>query len=136
MGRNKELTEAQRGAILYCRKRGDKICTIAKTVNCGVTTVRDTLKRHAETGQTQSRKRFGRPPLLTDRQRLKRLVTTKAENRRLCKDGVRRLWMKNTSTRFMSHSQACASFNRFAKLHCTAKATHFAGQQSSATFLV
>ena len=53
MGRNKELTEAQRGAILYCRKRGDKLCTIAETVGCGVTTVRDTLKRHAETGQTE-----------------------------------------------------------------------------------
>ena len=52
MGRNKELTEAQRGAILYCQKRGDKLCTIAETVGCGVTTVRDTLKRHAETGQT------------------------------------------------------------------------------------
>ena len=99
MGRNKELTEAQRGAIIYCRKRGDKLCAIAKTVSCGVTTVRDTLKRHAETGHTQSRKRSGRPPLLdsADRQRLKRLVTRKAEYRRLCKAAVQRVWLKKKS---------------------------------------
>ena len=62
MGINKELTEAQRGAILYCRQRGDTIRTIAKTVGCGVITVCDTLKRYAKTGQTRSRKRPGRPP--------------------------------------------------------------------------
>ena len=106
MGRNKELTEAQRGAIIYCRKRGDKLCAIAKTVGCGVTTVRDTLKRHAETGHTQSRKRSGRPPLLdsADRQRLKRLVTRKAEYRRLCKAAVQRVWLKKTGKKVSGHT--------------------------------
>jgi transposase len=102
----KQLTEAQRGSILYGRKRGEKLRTIAENVGCCLTTVRNTLKRHAETGQTQFRRRAGRPPLLnsSDRKKLKRLVTAKPANRRLCKAQLRRLWMKKTGKNVSSRT--------------------------------
>ena len=98
MVKKKELNEAQRGTIIYCRQRGDTLVSIAKTVGCGETTVRDTLKRYAEIGRTQSKKRSGRPPALNTMQsrRLKRLVTKTAKNRRLCAAGVKSLWKAKT----------------------------------------
>jgi len=98
MTKKKELTEAQRGAIIYCRQRGDTISSIAKTVGCGRTTVHDTVKRYAETGRAQSKKRSGRPLALNtpQRERLKRLVTKTTKNRRLCAAGVKNLWKAKT----------------------------------------
>ena len=61
---SKELTKEQRGAIFYCRQRGDSYRTIAATVGCGPSTVFDTLKRMNETGTTNSRPRSGHPPLI------------------------------------------------------------------------
>jgi len=106
MGQKKELTEAQRGTIIYCRKRGDSIRCIAETVDCGATTVRATLKRYADTGQIASKKRSGRPPLLNnqDRQRLKRLITTKEKNRRLSRAGVKSLWEAKTGQEISIHT--------------------------------
>ena len=93
MGQRKELTVEQRGTILYCHKRGDSYRKIAKTVGCGLATVHDTLKRHAETGSASSRSRAGRPRLLEASQsnRLKR-----TSNRRLCAAGIQKLWEKKT----------------------------------------
>ena len=87
MGRKKELTAIQRGAILYGHQRGDSYRTIAKNVNCGLSTVCDTLKRYAETGSTESKTRAGRPRLFETPQlrQLKRMVI---KNRRLCKTGI------------------------------------------------
>ena len=99
MGRNQELTKEQRGAILYCHQRGDSYRTIAETVNCGVSTVFDTLKRFGDTRSTSSKLRSGRPPLIKESQRnqLKKLVTNdKLNNRRLCTAGVQQLWKKKT----------------------------------------
>ena len=82
-----ELTAEQRGAIFFCRQRGDSYRTIATTVGCGVSTVFDTLKRIDETGTTNSKPRSGRPPLIEPSQRnwLKQLVTNdKGKNRHLC----------------------------------------------------
>jgi transposase len=52
---SKELTKEQRGAIIYCRQRGDSYRTIATTVGCGVSTVFDTLKWMDKIGTTDSR---------------------------------------------------------------------------------
>jgi transposase len=97
---SKELTKEQRGAIFYCRQRGDSYRTIAATVGCGPSTVFDTLKRMNETGTTNSRPRSSRPPLIEPSQRnwLKRLVTNgKEKNRRLCTAEVQQLWKKKTN---------------------------------------
>jgi hypothetical protein len=40
---SKELTTEQRGGIIFCRQRGDSYQTIATTIGCGKSTVRDTL---------------------------------------------------------------------------------------------
>jgi len=96
MGKKKELTAEQRGAILFCRQRGDSYRKIAKTVRCGLTTIANTLKRHAETGTAASKKRSGRPRALgtAAAEHLKTLVTT--DNRRLCLAQVRDLWEQET----------------------------------------
>ena len=99
MGRNQELTKEQRGAILYCHQRGDSYRTIAETVNYGVSTVFDTLKRFGDTGSTSSKLRSGRPTLIKEsqRNRLKKLVTNdKLNNCCLCTAGVQQLWKKKT----------------------------------------
>ena len=44
MERKKKLTAEQRGAIFYCRQRGDSYQKIADIVGCEKTTVFDTLK--------------------------------------------------------------------------------------------
>jgi transposase len=98
MGCKKELTSAQRGTIFYLNKRGESCRSIAKAVGCGSSTVFDTLKRYGATGSTESRPRSGRPPVVTTNQRrqLKRLVTSKTQNRRLCTAGVQELWKKKS----------------------------------------
>jgi transposase len=99
MGNKNELTTEQRGAIFYCRQRGDSYKKISETVGCGKTTVFDTLKRYNETGSMDSKCRSGRPYLINNNQikRLKRLVTNKkTQNRRLCATGVKELWKKKT----------------------------------------
>jgi transposase len=100
MGRRKELTAEQRGTIFYCRQRGDSYRKIAKTVGCGLMTVCDTLKRHAETGSTESKARSGRPRLIESNacEGLKKLVMAES-NRRLCLSEIQELWTKKTGKR-------------------------------------
>jgi transposase len=91
---SKELTTEQRGGIIFCRQRGDSYQTIATTIGCGKSTVRDTLKRMDDIGTVNSKPRSGRPPLIKDsrRSRLKRIVTNdKEKNRRLCTAEVQQL---------------------------------------------
>src|SRR6185295_7751651 len=101
MGTRKELTPAQQGTIFYCHKRGDSHRTIADTVSCSPATVSKTLRRYKETGSFNSRVRSGRPRHIEPKQRvqLKRLVTRKAQNRRLCTDEVQSIWRKKTKQR-------------------------------------
>ena len=75
----------QRGTIFYCHQRGDSYRKIAKTVGCGLMTVCNMLKRHAETGSTESKACSGRPRLIESnaREGLKKLVMAES-NRRLC----------------------------------------------------
>jgi len=99
MGRKKELTAKQCGAIFYCCQRGDSYQKIADIIGCEKITVFDTLKRYAKTGSMKSKSRSERPYLINNnqRKRLKRLVTNdKAQNRRLCASGVKKLWKKKT----------------------------------------
>lgn len=97
MGKRKELSAAQRGAILYCHQRGDSCRAIAETVGCHPTTVSSTLKRHDETGSLASKSRAGRPHVINPDQRkeLKKLVTK--SRRRLCTAGVRKAWKEMTN---------------------------------------
>ncbi|CAB4402436.1 unnamed protein product [Rhizophagus irregularis] len=82
---SKELTKEQRGAIIYCRQRGDSYRTIATTVGRGVSTVFDILKRMDETGTTDSKPRSGK-------------------NRRLCTAEIKQLWEKKTGQDVSSHT--------------------------------
>jgi Transposase and inactivated derivatives len=84
MGKNKELTVEQRGAIIYGYLRKDSYRHIANLIGCGKTTVGSIIKEFCETGTVDSRiKRPGRPKSLTsiDRFNLKELVVN--GNRRL-----------------------------------------------------
>src|ERR1044071_3178514 len=99
MGKNKELTAEQRGAIIFCHQRGDSYRTISETVDCGVSTVRDTIIRFRTTGLTESIHHSGRPSLIpiSQRNRLKQIVTNdKTKNRRLCAAGIQQLWKKKS----------------------------------------
>ncbi|CAJ0834821.1 13090_t:CDS:2, partial [Entrophospora sp. SA101] len=57
MGKKKELTAEQYGAILYGHKRGDSYQKIADNVQCGKTTVHDAIKRFKKTGSAIPKKR-------------------------------------------------------------------------------
>jgi transposase len=86
MGRNKELTEEQKGAIIYGYLKKDSYRAIATLVGCGKSAVGEVIKKFRETGTMDSRsekKRPGRPKLLTSTNRsyLKDLVIN--GNRRL-----------------------------------------------------
>jgi len=56
MGKKKELTAEQYGAILYGHKRGDSYQKIADNVQCGKTTVHDAIKRFKKTGSAIPKK--------------------------------------------------------------------------------
>jgi transposase len=63
---SKELTTEQRGGIIFCRQRDDSYQTIATTIGCRKSTVRDTLKRMDDIGTVNSKPRSGQPPLIKD----------------------------------------------------------------------
>ncbi|CAJ0879418.1 15300_t:CDS:2, partial [Entrophospora sp. SA101] len=52
MGKKKELTAEQYGAILYGHKQGDSYQKIPDNVQCGKTTVHDAIKHFKKMGQT------------------------------------------------------------------------------------
>jgi len=85
MGRRKDLTEDQRGAIIYGHQRGDSVRTIAVAVGCSKSIVQNIIQEYRQVGAEakKTKKRPGRPRLLslTDRENLKNLVTD--GNRRL-----------------------------------------------------
>ena len=59
MVKTKELSEEQRGAIIYGYLRGDSYKKISEYVHCGKTTVYDTVKRYEKTGSAKPKKRRG-----------------------------------------------------------------------------
>ena len=86
MGRKKDLTESQRGAIIYGHQRRDSLRTIAAAVGCSKSSVWNVIKEFSRSGaeaQKKKKKRPGRPKTLTqsDQENLKELVTN--GNRRL-----------------------------------------------------
>ena len=82
MGRRKDLTEDQRGAIIYGHQRGDSVRTIAVAVGCSKSVVQNIIQEYRQVG-AKKKKRPGRSRLLslTDCENLKNLVTD--GNRRL-----------------------------------------------------
>src|SRR3954468_5599731 len=94
MGKSKELTQGQRGAIVYGYLCKDSYQTIANTVGCGKTTVYDILKRLEKTGATTPKKRQGRKPVFDSpaQAELKELITQDAEHRRLCLRKITTVW--------------------------------------------
>ena len=97
MGKRKELSVAQRGAILYCNQRGDSCRVIDKAVGCHPATVSSTLKRYAETGSLASKSRVRCPHLIkpTQCKELKKLVTH--GRRHLCTAAIWNEWKKKTN---------------------------------------
>src|SRR5687768_10456546 len=99
MEKNKELIAKQRGAIIFCHQRGDSYRTISETIDCGVSTVRNTIIYFRTIGSIESIHRSGHPSLIpiSQRNRLKRIVTNdKTKNRRLCAAGIQQLWKKKS----------------------------------------
>jgi transposase len=81
MGTKKDLTDAQKAAIIYGYKNKDSYRTIAAQVGCKKSVVGLVVNRFLKTGSTVSRaKRTGRSSTV-DRDILKKLAI---ENRRLC----------------------------------------------------
>ncbi|CAJ0836854.1 17845_t:CDS:2 [Entrophospora sp. SA101] len=93
MGKKKELTAEQYGAILYGHKRGDSYQKIADNVQCGKTTVHDAIKRFKKTGSAIPKKRCGPKPLFDSNAQasLKKIkkVSTVTIRRTLKKVGLR-----------------------------------------------
>jgi transposase len=96
MGRKKELTAEQYGAIIYGYKRGDSYQKIADNVQCGKTTVHDTIKRFNNTGSAIPNKRCGPKPLFDSKAQasLKKFITQNSKNRRLTAHKIQELWIK------------------------------------------
>jgi transposase len=107
MVKTKELSEEQRGAIIYGYLRGDSYKKISEYVHCGKTTVYDTVKRYEKTGSAKPEKRRGPQNLLDTKKQvaLKKLVT---KNRRASVRKIQELWNKkkkmNISTVTMRRS--------------------------------
>jgi len=97
MGKGKELTESQKGAILYGHQLGHSCRKIAETVGCGPSAVSACIRRYKTTGSTDTKPRSGRPRLFTtpNCNQLKRLVTKK-NNRRKCTREVQALWKEKS----------------------------------------
>jgi transposase len=83
MGSKKDLTEGQRGSIIYGYLRKDSVRAIAAAVGCGRSSVYNVIKKFRESSTLAPKNRPGRPRILTplDRANLKSLVTN--GNRRL-----------------------------------------------------
>lgn len=96
MGKKKELTAEQYGAIIYGYKRGDSYQKIADNVQCGKTTVHDTIKRFNNTGSAIPKKRCGPKPLFDSKAQasLKKFITQNSKNRRLTAHKIQELWIK------------------------------------------
>ncbi|CAJ0759749.1 3825_t:CDS:1, partial [Entrophospora sp. SA101] len=96
MGKKKELTAEQYGAILYGHKRGDSYQKIADNVQCGKTTVHDAIKRFKKTGSAIPKKRCGPKPLFDSNAQasLKKIITQNSKHRRLTTHKIQELWIK------------------------------------------
>ncbi|CAG8708927.1 2734_t:CDS:2, partial [Dentiscutata heterogama] len=79
MGSGRDLTEAQRGAIIYGHQWGDSICTIVATVKCSKSAMWNVITEFRSVGAVaaQKKKRHGHPKHLspTKSKNLKKLVT-------------------------------------------------------------
>ncbi|CAJ0909597.1 11440_t:CDS:2, partial [Entrophospora sp. SA101] len=96
MGKKKELTAEQYGAILYGHKRGDSYQKIADNVQCGKTTVHDAIKRFKKMGSAIPKKHCGPKPLFDSNAQasLKKIVTQNSKHRRLTTHKIQELWIK------------------------------------------
>ena len=103
MKRGKELTKAQRNAILYRIDCGDSYRMIAESVGCSKSTVGDIIKLYNETDSVAPKKRSGRPHLISGNSgnRFKRLVI---KNRQLCTSEVQALWKKKSGQSVSAHT--------------------------------
>src|SRR6185437_2826172 len=86
MGSLKDLTESQRGAIIYGYNRGDSFRTIAAAVGCCKSSVGNVIEEYKRLGaeaQKKKKKRAGKSKILpySDQENLKSFVTN--GNRRL-----------------------------------------------------
>src|SRR6266498_2883751 len=99
MEKNKELTAEQRGVIIFCHQHGDSYRIISETVDCGVSTIRDTIIHFYTIRSTKSIHHSKCPSLIpiSQRNRLKRIVTNdKTKNHRLYAAGIQQLWKKKS----------------------------------------
>lgn len=97
MDKRKELTQKQRGAILYGYKRNDSYRTIAFQVGCSKSAVASTVARFMRTGSSEPQAvRTGRPSLITapSNHLLKDLVM---EDRRLSASQITNMFISKTN---------------------------------------
>ncbi|CAJ0840385.1 17480_t:CDS:2, partial [Entrophospora sp. SA101] len=96
MGKKKELTAEQYGAILYGHKRGDSYQKIADNVQCGKTTVHDAIKHFKKMGSAIPKKCCGPKPLFDSNAQasLKKIITQNSKHRRLTTHKIQELWIK------------------------------------------
>ena len=59
MGKGKDFTESQKGAILYRHQLSHSCRKIAETVRCGPFAVSACIRRHKATGSTDTKPRSG-----------------------------------------------------------------------------
>ena len=57
MGRRKDLTEDQRGAIIYSHQRGDPVRTIAVAVGCSKSIVQNIIQEYRQVGAEAKKKK-------------------------------------------------------------------------------
>lgn len=74
------LCEADRAALLQLHREGQSARSIARHLHCCDRTVRETIRRHQQTGRLRDRPRSGRPSVISEHLR-RRIVRESLKNR-------------------------------------------------------
>ena len=94
MTRGPELTEFQRGGVIYCWKAGVKQNVIAQVVKCSEAVVCNIINRYKSTNKASVRSRTGAPKKINERDLRAIKQTIKCGGRTLSAEQLHSLGLK------------------------------------------
>jgi len=95
MTRGPELTEFQRGGVIYCWKAGVKQNVIAQVVECSEAVVSNIINRYKTTNETSVKPRSGAPKKINERSLRVIKRTIKCGARTLSAEQLHSQWIEN-----------------------------------------
>src|SRR5580765_2919331 len=95
MTRGPELTEFQKGGVIYCWKAGVKQNVIAQVIKCSEAVVCNIINRYKSTNKASVRSRTGAPKKFNERDLRAIKRTIKCGGRTLSTEQLHSLWVEN-----------------------------------------